>query len=181
MSEKKKPVPVPLPTSGAPPSEDELKFGDNDKLSALVASLLPADLLDMINRHAGTSKARLPAQVSAWIEERLSVNAEPRDAEWSADEVYVGLPIPGGDAWLRIGRIDSIVMTPDIAADFIQKKRPIKVVGAGIWYTRFQTPQAQENTNAGFDVQASASGSSSASVGWAPSPLEGKGSALRSR
>ena len=38
--------------------------------------------------------------------------------------------------------------------------RPIKVVGAGIWYTRFQTPQGQENTNAGFDVQSSASGSS---------------------
>jgi hypothetical protein len=29
-----------------------------------------------------------------------------------------------------------------------------------MWYTRFQTPQGQENTDAGFDVQASASGSS---------------------
>jgi hypothetical protein len=38
--------------------------------------------------------------------------------------------------------------------------RAIKVVGAGVWYTRFQTPQTQENTNAGFDVQSSASGSS---------------------
>ncbi|GIF69633.1 glycosyl hydrolase [Asanoa ishikariensis] len=38
--------------------------------------------------------------------------------------------------------------------------RPIKVVGAGIWYTRFQTPQTQQDTNAGFDVQSSASGSS---------------------
>ena len=39
-------------------------------------------------------------------------------------------------------------------------QRPIKVVGAGIWYTRFEAPQGQENTNAGFDVQTSASGSS---------------------
>jgi len=38
--------------------------------------------------------------------------------------------------------------------------RPIKVVGAGMWYTRFQTPQSQSNTNAGFDVQPSASGTS---------------------
>jgi hypothetical protein len=39
-------------------------------------------------------------------------------------------------------------------------QRPVKVVGAGIWYTRFEAPQGQENTNAGFDVQTSASGSS---------------------
>jgi len=37
--------------------------------------------------------------------------------------------------------------------------RAIDVVGAGIWYTRFQTPQGQENTDAGFGVQSSASGS----------------------
>jgi hypothetical protein len=37
--------------------------------------------------------------------------------------------------------------------------KPIQVIGAGVWYTRFQTPQNQENTNAGFDVQSSASGS----------------------
>jgi hypothetical protein len=38
--------------------------------------------------------------------------------------------------------------------------KAVKVTGAGMWYTRFQTPQGQENTDAGFDVQASASGSS---------------------
>ena len=38
--------------------------------------------------------------------------------------------------------------------------KAVQVVGAGIWYTRFQTPQGQENTDAGFDVQTSANGSS---------------------
>ena len=33
--------------------------------------------------------------------------------------------------------------------------KAIQVVGAGPWYTRFVTPQDQENTNAGFDVQSS--------------------------
>jgi hypothetical protein len=38
--------------------------------------------------------------------------------------------------------------------------RAIDVVGAGVWYTRFETPQSQENTDAGFGVQSTASGSS---------------------
>ncbi|MEH1164671.1 discoidin domain-containing protein [Micromonospora sp. CPCC 205539] len=38
--------------------------------------------------------------------------------------------------------------------------KAISVVGAGIWYTRFQTPTGQSNTDAGFGVQSSASGSS---------------------
>jgi hypothetical protein len=37
--------------------------------------------------------------------------------------------------------------------------RSIKVVGAGPWFTRFLTPQDQENTDAGFTVQSTASGS----------------------
>ncbi|MFC4016655.1 discoidin domain-containing protein [Micromonospora sp. GCM10011542] len=37
--------------------------------------------------------------------------------------------------------------------------KPVKVVGAGMWYTRFQTPPSQQNTDAGFRVESSASGS----------------------
>ncbi|HEY1178130.1 MAG TPA: CARDB domain-containing protein [Phytomonospora sp.] len=37
--------------------------------------------------------------------------------------------------------------------------RAINVIGAGAWYTRFETPQGQENTNAGFDVPTSGNGS----------------------
>ncbi|AEW98377.1 discoidin domain-containing protein [Streptantibioticus cattleyicolor] len=37
--------------------------------------------------------------------------------------------------------------------------RPIKVIGAGPWFTRFLTPQGQENTDAGFTVPATAGGS----------------------
>ncbi|OKI49208.1 discoidin domain-containing protein [Micromonospora sp. CB01531] len=38
--------------------------------------------------------------------------------------------------------------------------KPVQVVGAGVWYTRFQTPPGQENTDAGFAVQSTANGSS---------------------
>lgn len=37
--------------------------------------------------------------------------------------------------------------------------KPIKVVGAGPWFTRFQAPQGQENTDVGFRAEASANGS----------------------
>ncbi|MDI1462528.1 discoidin domain-containing protein [Catellatospora sp. KI3] len=37
--------------------------------------------------------------------------------------------------------------------------KPIKVTGAGMWYTRFETPTSQENTDAGFRVESSANGS----------------------
>jgi hypothetical protein len=38
--------------------------------------------------------------------------------------------------------------------------RAIKVVGAGPWFTRFSTPQAQENTDGGFSLQSGSDGSS---------------------
>ncbi|MFE2637693.1 discoidin domain-containing protein [Streptomyces scopuliridis] len=38
--------------------------------------------------------------------------------------------------------------------------KPVKVVGAGPWYTRFHAPAAQENTDIGFRAEAAAKGSS---------------------
>ncbi|WP_229834143.1 CARDB domain-containing protein, partial [Dactylosporangium sucinum] len=37
--------------------------------------------------------------------------------------------------------------------------KAIQVVGAGPWYTKFQTPQGQQNTDAGFRIESSANGS----------------------
>lgn len=55
-------------------------------------------------------RAPLPAEVAAWIAERLDVRVAERAAEWSDDEVYVGLPRPGGDAWLSIDRTSGEVL-----------------------------------------------------------------------
>ncbi len=51
----------------------------------------------------------LPDEVARWIAGELSVNVRGREIEWSPDEVYVALPRPGGDAWLRIGLPDGQV------------------------------------------------------------------------
>ncbi|MFI1095491.1 discoidin domain-containing protein [Streptomyces sp. NPDC020917] len=44
--------------------------------------------------------------------------------------------------------------------------RPIKVIGAGPWFTRFVTPQGQENTDGGFSVQSTANGSTFSGFGF---------------
>ncbi|MFI6329747.1 discoidin domain-containing protein [Micromonospora chersina] len=49
--------------------------------------------------------------------------------------------------------------TYDTAQKFQVYGKAVKVVGAGMWYTRFQTPTNQQNTDAGFRVESSASGS----------------------
>jgi len=40
--------------------------------------------------------------VRQWLAGSLDIALDAREAEWSADEVYLSLPRPGGDAWLRI-------------------------------------------------------------------------------
>lgn len=44
----------------------------------------------------------LPDELQAWLESELSLNLAGREAEWSDGELYIGLPRPGGDAWLSL-------------------------------------------------------------------------------
>ncbi|MEO9078498.1 MAG: PepSY-associated TM helix domain-containing protein [Rhodanobacter sp.] len=46
----------------------------------------------------------LPLPVSAWLDNALQTHVVGRAAEWSADEIYLSLPRPGGDGWLSIDR-----------------------------------------------------------------------------
>lgn len=55
---------------------------------------------------AGEAPAALPVTVQAWAREVLGADTRQRAVEWNDDEVYVPLPQPGGDAWLRIGLAD---------------------------------------------------------------------------
>ena len=44
--------------------------------------------------------------------------------------------------------------------------KAVKIVGAGVWYTQFVAPQGQTNTDTGWDVQSTASGSSFSGFAW---------------
>ena len=67
------------------------------------AQLPPAMIADLKSDPAA-AKAPLPPAISAWLQREVGVNTAGRDTEWSADEVYVALPQPGGDAWLSVQR-----------------------------------------------------------------------------
>ncbi|MEJ8814883.1 PepSY-associated TM helix domain-containing protein [Variovorax ureilyticus] len=51
-------------------------------------------------------KAELPEALQAWVRHEWSVQTAGREAEWSDDEIYLSLPRPGGDAWVRLNLDD---------------------------------------------------------------------------
>ena len=55
-------------------------------------------------RSEANGLAPLPARVARDLEASTGVSASGRDAEWSADEVYIAVPGPGRDAWASIDR-----------------------------------------------------------------------------
>ena len=71
----------------------------------LRTAALPDTLLRELQQIAAAETASgtgVPPAVNAWLQEAFSVSADEAPVEWSADEVYLSLPRPGGDAWLSI-------------------------------------------------------------------------------
>lgn len=56
------------------------------------------------SRHTQDHKAALPTPLRDWLGTTLGRRIDDRDAEWSRDEIYLSMPRPGGDAWVRIDR-----------------------------------------------------------------------------
>ena len=57
---------------------------------------------------APTAKAGapLPLELQAWVQKTWQIDTGTAAAEWSADELYLSMPRPGGDAWLRLNLAD---------------------------------------------------------------------------
>ena len=57
---------------------------------------------------ASSARARtatpIPRPARQWLDAQLGIAIGGRPAEWSAEEIYLSLPRPGGDAWLSIDR-----------------------------------------------------------------------------
>jgi hypothetical protein len=67
---------------------------------------LPAALLAAHAAAPGEKKhdAPLSTDLADWVAAALAVDVRGRPAEWSTDELYIAMPRPGGDAWVRIDR-----------------------------------------------------------------------------
>lgn len=73
---------------------------------------LPAPLLATIAPDdAPDAKKPLPPPLARWVEANLSVKRATAPAEWSASEIYLALPRPGGDGWVAIDRTSGAVTT----------------------------------------------------------------------
>lgn len=64
---------------------------------------LPADLLGQLGTREN-GNAPIPRPARHWLDTQLGIAIGGRPAEWSAEEIYLSLPRPGGDAWLSIDR-----------------------------------------------------------------------------
>jgi hypothetical protein len=70
-----------------------------------VSKTLPPELLSQLGEGPGEGKsATLPKPVADWLATETGAPVSRRTGEWSDADVYVGMPKPGGDAWLSIDR-----------------------------------------------------------------------------
>lgn len=63
---------------------------------------LPDSMLSELRRAAAADQPELPVIARRWLEQRLDMSLGSDQAEWSADELYLSMPHPGGDAWISI-------------------------------------------------------------------------------
>ena len=72
----------------------------------------PHELVVALRRAAPTDagtrnqKGPVPPMLAAWLAHAWQIDTASREAEWSADEIYVALPRPGGDAWVSVSLDD---------------------------------------------------------------------------
>ncbi|WP_370314429.1 PepSY-associated TM helix domain-containing protein [Thalassolituus sp.] len=50
----------------------------------------------------GRSEGALPLAVRRWLADQHGILTPDSEAEWDGAEIYLGMPKPGGDAWLSI-------------------------------------------------------------------------------
>jgi hypothetical protein len=75
---------------------------ESKPVTETVTQILPPELLGQLKSLASAGNAALPAGVTDWLAQHTPARVAGRTPEWSAQEVYVALPRPGGDAWLSI-------------------------------------------------------------------------------
>jgi hypothetical protein len=69
------------------------------QITSQKATLPPQTLNDL---RASANAVVLPQALHEWVDRSWRIKLPDGAAEWSPEELYVPLPRPGGDAWLRI-------------------------------------------------------------------------------
>jgi hypothetical protein len=79
-----------------------------------VEAVMPPEILAQLGEAPAEGEtAILPGAVADWLKQETGAPVSRRTGEWSETEVYVGMPKPGGDAWLSIDRETGDVVYED--------------------------------------------------------------------
>lgn len=73
-----------------------------DTRQGQVPAALREALADQAARLSDKAQAPMPPELAQWLSRQLGVDAADRDVEWSREELFLSMPRPGGDAWVRI-------------------------------------------------------------------------------
>ena len=77
-------------------------------------ALMPPEILAQLGQGPGEGEtSTLPKPVADWLTKETGAPVSRRTGEWSENEIYVGMPKPGGDAWLSIDRETGDVVFED--------------------------------------------------------------------
>jgi len=93
---------------------------------------LPPDLLAVLAKGPEEGKRPLPVKLEPFLDEAVGADVAGREGEWSADEVYVALARPGGDAWVSIDRETGAIGPVTQSFDITGKRR----IAAEAFYAR---------------------------------------------
>lgn len=78
----------------------------SQKTGQIPANLLQKLAAEVPKRSQKDADAQLPAEVVQWLADQHHIDAAGKSAEWTPEEIYLPLPRPGGDAWLRVNLND---------------------------------------------------------------------------
>ncbi|QWC58430.1 hypothetical protein F7D01_11780 [Erythrobacter sp. 3-20A1M] len=71
---------------------------------------MPASVLKTLRQRSNES---VPPAAMQWLDDEFDVDLAGRAPEWSADELYIALPRPGGDGWVSVDLETGLVIHED--------------------------------------------------------------------
>lgn len=57
-------------------------------------------------RYNQNLSSSLPLEVHHWLEREYQIDVTGKAIEWTPEEIYIAMPRPGGDAWLRFDLVN---------------------------------------------------------------------------
>ncbi|NUT33489.1 MAG: Secreted glycosyl hydrolase [Hamadaea sp.] len=134
-----------------------------DEANIMLNSSIPAGSTIRLQKDAGNTSTYAIDFVNL---EQVSALPNPDPARFAVPNGFTHQDVQSALDRVRMDTTGALVGvylpagTYETSQKFQVYGKAIQVVGAGIWYTRFQTPPTQENTDAGFAITNTANGSS---------------------